>query len=581
MTRSLRRRQSRKRQADNSSVDIKDKLAQKRKAKATRRKLLGLIGFSLFFAILVGVPLSFSISPKIGGSVGLLIPLFVVCYNYPRTALWAFLIYMPFSGTMTYWIGGGNALFQLSKDGFYIPGLLGLIYYCRKKKQAIIVSKPLLITLVLLATCALLTLFFVNGAKQFLPTCDSISYDDRYLRDANGEWILSADGIVIRTPCKNSIPFAQGILGLKVLAGYIPLIFCAYYLINDKKQLLFLGRLLVVIAIICCGLALIQFWMFKTGRCQGTDHLAGELLFKPTIKARCLVGGSALYSPSQGQIRMPGTFVSPWHWGWFLVANAAICFSVAFSDSAFFWRNCGLFGMAMVFINAVICGQRLALALVPAVMIIMLFLTGKIADFKRFIPIAIGLSLVLLIGFSFLNPDFVQERIDSFVGRWNASPPYSFIQEQFDFAMRTQKGFLGQGLGSGTNSTRIFGKVSLIETYHPKLLFEMGFPGLIAFMIFVSHLCFLTFKIYRGLKDECLKSFASGFWVFLLIIAYFPYWYPLDTDPVCVYYWLFAGVLLKLPVIDKEEQIKLKAQKAAEDALKKRVKTKRRNPSAI
>lgn len=159
MTRSLRRRQSRKRQADNSSVDIKDKLAQKRKAKATRRKLMGLIGFSLFFAILVGVPLSFSISPKIGGSVGLLIPLFVVCYNYPRTALWAFLIYMPFSGTMTYWIGGGNALFQLSKDGFYIPGLLGLIYYCRKKKQAIIVSKPLLITLVLLATSALLTLF--------------------------------------------------------------------------------------------------------------------------------------------------------------------------------------------------------------------------------------------------------------------------------------------------------------------------------------------------------------------------------------------------------------------------------------
>ena len=104
----------------------------------------------------------------------------------------------------------------------------------------------------------------MNGATQFLPTCDSISYDDRYLRDANGEWILSADGIVIRTPCKNSIPFAQGILGLKVLAGYIPLIFCAYYLINDKKQLLFLSRLLVVIAIICCGLALIQFWLFTS-----------------------------------------------------------------------------------------------------------------------------------------------------------------------------------------------------------------------------------------------------------------------------------------------------------------------------
>ncbi|MDJ0582632.1 hormogonium polysaccharide biosynthesis protein HpsL [Crocosphaera sp.] len=581
MTRSLRKRQSRKRKPDNSSVDIKDKLAQKRKARESRRKLMGLIGFSLFFAILVGVPLTFTVSPKIGGAVGLLIPLFVMCYNYPRTALWAFLIYMPFSGTVTYWIGGGNALFQLSKDAFYIPGLLGLMQYCRSKRQSIIVYKPLLTTLILLITCALLTLFLVNGFKQFLPTCDSLPEFDRLLRDANGEPILNAQGRVIVTPCKESIPFAQGLLGLKVLAGYIPLIFCGYYLVKDKKQLLFLGRLLVLLAIICCGLALIQFWMFKTGRCQGTNHLGGSQLFKPNLDAKCLVGGAALYSPSQGQIRMPGTFVSPWHWGWFLVANAAICFSVAFSDTAFFWRNCGLVGMAMVFINAVICGQRLALAVVPAVLIIMLVLTGKIADFKRFIPIAVGLSVVLFLGFSFFNPDFIQERIDSFVGRWNASPPYLFIQEQFDFAFRTQRGILGHGLGSATNSTRIFGKVSLVETYHPKLFFEIGPVGLIAFMIFVSHLCFLTFKEYRGLKDECLKSFASGFWVFLLIISYFPYWYPLDTDPVCVYFWLFAGVLLKLPVIDKEEQAKLKAQKAAEDALKKRVKIHRKKPSAI
>ncbi len=581
MTRSLGKRQSRKRQRDKSSVDIKEKLAQKRKARETRRKLMGLIGFSLFFSILVGVPLGFTISPKIGASVGLLIPLLVVCYNYPRTALWAFLIYMPFSGTVTYWIGGGNALFQLSKDGFYIPGLLGLMQYCRRKRQPIIVSKPLLTSLIFLLVCALLTLFFVNGIKQFLPPCDSLSEYDKFLRDANGELILSANGVVIRTPCKRAIPFAQGILGLKIFMGYIPLIFCAYYLIKDKKQLLFLGRLLVVLAIICCGLAFIQFWMLKTGRCKGTDHLTGIDLFKPKLDAKCLVGGSVLYAPSQGQIRLPGTFVSPWHWGWFLVANAAICFSVAFSDTAFFWRSCGLVGMAMVFINAIICGQRLALALVPAVIIIMLFLTGKIADLKRFIPIGIGLSVVLSLGFSLFNPDFVQERLDSFVDRWNAAPPYLLILEQFEIAIDNQKGILGWGLGTATNSTRVFGEVSLVETYHPKLLFEVGYLGLAAFMFFVSCLCFLCFKVYRSLKDECLKSFASGFWVFLLIISYFPYWYPLDTDPVAVYYWFFAGVILKLPVIDKEEQAKLKAQKAAEDALKKRVKTHRRSSSAI
>ena len=61
--------------------------------------------------------------------------------------------------------------------------------------------------------------------------------------------------------------------------------------------------------------------MLKTGRCQGTEGLgvSGIDLFKPNLNAKCLVGGSLLYAPSQGVIRLPGTFVSPWHWAWFLV----------------------------------------------------------------------------------------------------------------------------------------------------------------------------------------------------------------------------------------------------------------------
>ncbi|MEM8781128.1 MAG: hypothetical protein AAGF26_20185, partial [Cyanobacteria bacterium P01_G01_bin.49] len=76
-------------------------------------------------------------------------------------------------------------------------------------------------------------------------------------------------------------------------------------------------------------------------------------------------------------------------------------------------------------------------------------------------------------------------------------------------------------------------------------------------------------------------SFASAFWVFIFIISYFPYWYPLDTDPVAVYYWFFAGVIFRLPLIDKEEQARLKAEKAAEDAKKKRVSPGRKKPSVV
>ncbi|NJR76621.1 MAG: hypothetical protein HC773_29865, partial [Scytonema sp. CRU_2_7] len=47
--------------------------------------------------------------------------------------------------------------------------------------------------------------------------------------------------------------------------------------------------------------------------------------------------------------------------------------------------------------------------------------------------------------------------------------------------------------------------------------------------------------------------------VFILFISYNTYYYPLDVDPVAVYYWFFAGVLLKLPEIDKQERLQ-KAQ---------------------
>ena len=186
---------------------------------------------------------------------------------------------------------------------------------------------------------------------------------------------------------------------------------------------------------------------------------------------------------------------------------------------------------------------------------ISLILTGQIANLKRLIPIGALLGLILTT-VALINPAIVQERVDSFVTRWNTAPPHHFIVKQMKFAVNNQKGILGRGLGKATNSTRVFGDTALVETYHPKLLYETGYPGLIAFMIFTTNIVIVTFKSYRSVKTPGIRSFGSGFWVFILIISFFPYWYPLDTDPVAVYYWFFAGVLLKLPKIDKEETAK-------------------------
>jgi hypothetical protein len=512
-----------------------------------------LLSSCLFLSLIIGIPVSIY-DIKIGIGIAVLIPTIILSYCYPRAALWCFLIYMPFSGTVTYWIGGGNALFQLSKDVLYFPALIALIQECRRRRKPILIPKKLIPTFIIILVFSLLTLFFVNGIQQFfLPVCDTLTQP--FLLAPDGSYILDPNTkLVIKVPCKDGIPFLQGIIGLKVLLGYVPLIFCMFYLIEDKSKLLFMMRLLVVLALACCGLGLIQYWFLASGRCVGTAGVgaSGGDLFKTSVDAKCFVGGALLYSPDQGVIRLPGTFVSPWHWAWFLIGNSFITFTAAFNDTSRFWRTSALAAMALVFINAVICGQRIALILVPTIVLALLILTGQIANLKRFIPIGIALAFILGI-VAINNPKIVQERVDSFVGRWNTAPPQEFIVNQFNFAISQQRGILGRGLGQGTNSTRSFGSVALVETFHPKLLFELGYIGLLAFLVFVTHLTMLSFKDYRSLKDKNLRSFGASFWVFILILSYFPYWYPLDTDPVAIYYWLFAGIIFRLPYLDKQE----------------------------
>ena len=170
----------------------------------------------------------------------------ILSYQFPKSALWVFLIYMPFGGTVVYVFAGGNLIFQIAKDVFYIPALCALLLQAWKQRKPIIIAKPLLPTLMILSIVCLMVLVFINLRIQLLaPACNLVQN-------------VSPPRI-----CKEGQPFLQGILGLKIFIGYIPLMFCGYHLIEDKQTVLKLGRLLAVLAIICCLLALVQYQFLK------------------------------------------------------------------------------------------------------------------------------------------------------------------------------------------------------------------------------------------------------------------------------------------------------------------------------
>ncbi len=509
--------------SEEPQLSPKEQKALEIKARKERQAVISYISGVAAVAVFLGLIIGVLAGPKLAVAAVGGIMVFSLCYKYPRTAFWAMMIYMPFSGTVTYSFGaGGGSFLQLANDAFYIPGLIGIVRYCRRERLPLMTPKPLVPFVSILFSVALLTMIFVNGAQQ-----------------------LAAKG--------GEKPILMGILGLKVLMGFLPLIVCAYYLLRNRKEFIFFMRLLLILAIVCCSLGLIQYLMLKTGRCKGTIG-SGNDLFRASLEARCFVGGSLLYAPEQGVIRLPGTFNAPWQWGWFLIANAFTSFATAFSDPKPLWRLGGLGGMAMVMVMAVISGQRIALALVPMVFVILLFMTGQITNLKRFIPIGVGLGFILMVA-AVMYPDIVQQRLDSFTSRWNASPPDVFIRQQFDWALRTTEGyFLGRGLGRATNAARLFGETSLVETYYPKLMFEIGPLGLISMLTVLLMVTWLTFKAYRSLRDRNLRSYAGSLWVFLLFISFNTYYYPLDVEPVNIYYWFFAGVILKLPEIERHER---------------------------
>ncbi|MBR8831663.1 MAG: hypothetical protein Cpurp_10730 [Chlorogloea purpurea SAG 13.99] len=508
-----------------------------------KEKNIFLISITVGATLVLSLILAFVFKDAKAALWGLLfIPAIVVSFRSPRLGLLALLIYLPLGNTLAFSLvkvykvvgnmikfNGSYPLFKLAKDAFYFPALAGILYKNSSWGDLRPKIKHLTIAVGFLALSSLLTFFIVN--------------------------LLQGRG-----------GFSVGFIGLKTILGYLPLILCGYYLIQKIEDVWIVNRLLITLVVICCGLTLIQYVLLSQGICPDNEVLNKtkalvdlsrtkfypSIIDKVTLKAQCFVGGSLLYNPAKNLIRLSGTFSDPWQWGWFLISSSFITYGGSFSESRRGWRVLGWVAMAGVLICAIISGQRIALLLVPLIYIVLLVIT----ETRRNL-LGIKLALIALLGISLATGvGAVQNSIASLIDRWNYSPPLQFMLGQLHW-VTNRLSLFGNGLGVATSGARQFAGeegTRLIETYYVKLLYEIGIVGFIAFMSVVTVITILTFKAYRSIKDPALRLWGLCLWVFILFISYNPYYYPLAVEPVSVYYWLFAGILLKLPELEEETQ---------------------------
>jgi hypothetical protein len=115
---------------------------------------------------------------------------------------------------------------------------------------------------------------------------------------------------------------------------------------------------------------------------------------------------------------------------------------------------------------------------------------------------------------------------------------------------------LGMGTGTNTGAARYAlvdpDAFKGIENYYAKAAYELGMPGLLVVAGLFLTIIFISLKARRRMRTPDLRCGANALLAFLVAIflSSFKGW-QIDLDPVNVYYWLFAGILLKLPVLEE------------------------------
>ena len=332
----------------------------------------------------------------------------------------------------------------------------------------------------------------------------------------------------------------QGLLGLRMLATYIPIYFIVANMTVSKKQIRSVIFILMIIGVVTASYGL---WQASVG-------LEG-------LQSRGLAQvGSNL--ATMGQLRIFSTFAGPEYLGLFMVLMIILGTALWMSGLSRLRKRVLLIAMAVMFTALIFTLVRLHWLMLGTGLILLTTLIKRKRPF--------GFLLAGTIAVIILFPPYIQERATMTFGSRDVS---------FQGRIETYLGWnvpnllrhpLGVGLG-GTSGRSVYERVTGQET--PSVLIggggtesgyfnialEMGVPGLVLYLWLFVVIIQYGLRTFRALSDPFLKYLAGGITVFVILIFLSQIAGPLmQVFPAGnLYFWFFVGLLLKLKQIEKEE----------------------------
>jgi hypothetical protein len=428
-----------------------------------------------------------------------------------RLSVLLLLAYLPVSGVLWVAVYPHTGPAALAKDFlFVIPAYVGFFgWYARSKRNFVFPGFP---------TLAVILLALLVIAEILNPGLRSI---------------------------------LVGLVGAKVWLFYIPMAFIGYQLIRSRADLEGLLKLICLTAIVPAVVGIGQAVLYYTGHVEFVYSLYG-----PAAKA--VTQGFATVNVGGGLfLRVPSTFSFVAQY--YIFMTSMVAFGYAWwrmappGSKVRRWRLM----LWLLFLVAVMTsGARGALAFIPLLLVAILFIEGRLGASSMGVIAAFGAGLLVMI---------------ALVGASAAGTVVSLLDNaRFQFHIIVINGFqdashhllLGKGTGADTNAARYVsggGAGSTLsgwqESYLAKSLLELGIVGFTLIAVVFGSILARGLRIRRRLEDPGLIAMASailGLMVWGIVYTVKGQYF--DFDPLNVYFWLFLGVLFKLPVLERQER---------------------------
>ena len=343
-----------------------------------------------------------------------------------------------------------------------------------------------------------------------------------------------------------------GLIGMKVWLFYIPLFFLGYHLARNRRHLFQVLGLMSLVAIVPAVIGLTEVVLYYAGHAQTVYDAYGAAADPATqhFTTFVLSHGCTLR-------RVPSTFSFFYQYYLFGASMVAISFA--------WWRGSKPAGkqlwaggllFVLVSLAAMFSGVRLAFLVIPVLVAVMILLAMRSANRLSWGAVAVGAACVCLLGGTAAG-----------VCGYAAHIGETTKLETNDVTVRSvseavHKTWLGLGAGSDSSQARYaFPNVqlqspvgSVQEAWYVKAYLELGVFGLIIAVTLLGTILYRGVRVHLRVRDSRLKMVSAGIGSLLgrVLLYCFKAQY-LDIDPINIYFWLFAGILMGLPRLERQE----------------------------